>query len=68
MATLLAGSVKIREMHKATIAENSLDMDTINTVLAVFGNTVFRISLMGFSGEKFFSDDNNILCNYIPLE
>lgn len=35
MATLLAVSVKIREMHKATIAKNSLDMDTINTILAL---------------------------------
>lgn len=68
MATLLAVSVKIREMHKATIAKNSLDMDTINTILAVFGTTVFRVSLMSFFWEKFFSDDRNILCNHIPLE
>ena len=68
MATLLAVSVKIREMHKATIAKNSLDMDTINTILAVFGTTVFRVSLMSFFWEKPFSDDRNILCNHIPLE
>ena len=32
MATLLAVSVIIREMHKAHTAQNSLDMNTINTL------------------------------------
>ena len=68
MATLLAVSVKIHEMHRAYTDKNSLDMDTINTLLAVFGTTTFRISLMSFFWEKLFTDDRNILCNHIPLE
>ena len=68
MATLLAVSVKIREMHTAYTAKNSLDIDTINTLFAVFGTTTFRISLMNFFWEKLFTDDRNIFCKHIPLE
>ena len=68
VATLLAKSVKIHEMHTEYTAKNSLDIDTINTLLAVFGTTTFRISLMSFFWEKLFTDDRNILCNHIPLE
>ena len=63
-----AVSVKIHEMHRAYTNKNSLDMDTINTLMAVFGTTTFRISLMSFFWEKLFTDDRNILCNHIPLE
>ena len=70
MATLLALSVEIREMHKTDRAKNSLDLnlDTVNELLEVFGTTTFRIKLMKFFWEKFFVDDRNILCFHIPLE
>lgn len=68
MATLLALSVEIREMHKTDRAKNSLDLDTINELLEVFGTTTFRIKLMKFFWEKFFIDDRKILCFHMPLE
>ena len=42
MAALLALSVEIREMHKTDRAKNSIDLDTINGLLQVFGTTTFR--------------------------
>ena len=42
----------IREMHKAYTTKKSLDIDTINTLLAVFGTPTFRISSMNFFWEK----------------
>ena len=48
MAALLALSVEIREMHKTDRAKNSIDLDTINELLQVFGTTTFRINLMRF--------------------
>ena len=48
MAALLALSVEIREMHKTDRAKNSIDLDTINELLKVFGTTTFRINLMRF--------------------
>ena len=42
----------ILEMHTAYTAKNSFDIDTINTLLAFFGITTFRISLMNFFWEK----------------
>ena len=58
----------ILEMHKAYTTKNSLDIDTINTLLAAFGTPTFRISLMNFFLGKAFNNDRNILCNHIPLE
>ena len=48
MAALLALSVEIREMHKTDRAKNSIDLDTINGLLQVFGTTTFRVNLMRF--------------------
>ena len=60
--------MKIGELHKTDRAKNSLDLDTINGLLEVFGTTTFRIKLMKFFWEKFFLDDRNVLCFHMPLE
>ena len=48
MAALLALSVENREMHKTDRVKNSIDLDTINGLLQVFGTTTCRINLMRF--------------------
>ena len=68
MATMLALTVEIREMHPTVAAENSLNLNTVNELLQDFGTPTFRIKLMSFFWQKLFIDDRDILRNHIPLE